>query len=971
MDHKTINPMNHAEKDEKIKLLVEQAAAHINDNEEEPAKVLIKELLELDPDSLDGHILAAEVAPFSSNERYLHFKFVMDHDLTHEAPYELNYNKREFVKDFIRQLQIRLYDAKRKGKLEELHDEIIYYSTRILAAGKGIPEIYDFVSVLLEKFRFDDVINIGLFLSAEKTAQEIGWPGLEQSKNRDNLGEIYAPVMSAYFESKRYLEGCRWIYKCLLNNQKEHLLWYLTGETLAWLGYPEETARIWIIAVEKGNYIIGEDRTFDTLASMVADPDYAEKNKLFIQFYYLKETLPDELADAYDEINKVFSQALTYPDKPAPSKKYIEKKLGVKLEDSDTQKHLRFFRNTRLHVAQVRSSDPIIKEIIQFIDETTGNGSESPVVNSTEVDKTAREKKEKVAIGGPSMADEVGVTLAQFGINITQQARKGNMPPIIGRDREIDRMVRILARSEKNNPVLLGEAGVGKTAAVYGLAQRIVAGNVPDVLKNKTIIELNMGALVAGTTYRGDFEQRMNNIIKEMRESPDVVLFIDEFHTVIGAGDSRGQLDASNILKPALSSGEMRLIGATTSREYSRSIENDAALERRFSPVYLNEISQQLTLAVLKARVPFWKMHHHVEIPDDMLHTAIHLTEQHVKHRHFPDKAIDLIDEACALARISVTAENDDAVTLKPEHVKKIIDQWTGATAIKGLFESNYMGVIEQQLHDHVVGHASVLKELSIIVADEKLGLYMAKIPRVLYFYGTRDTGKTECAQALSKALWPGEKDRFLYIDMEVLDNPSDLNRIMGAPRGTIGSEEGGRLAIQISRNPYTLVYLYNFHKAHERIIRFFVNLFREGLFSDGAGRTIYAGNALFVLSATIQGNGKKIGFTNGSHATVYHGPQGNNPVSEMLLNLTLPNELFHFVKATYFFNELNDTELRELINRKVTAIKNQPGIRELNPRIDDRLLDDLLTAYKQQPYAERNLRGLLQKLVYPVLFKE
>jgi ATP-dependent Clp protease ATP-binding subunit ClpC len=966
------------DKSEQITELIKQAYDLLQKDGKEQAKKISEEVLELDPESLDGHVLAADVAAMMSKERVEHLKFIVDRDITYKPPKYITRGREGLMDMFISALEMYEMGQEKEGAEEdadkykqEFATQQIEYSSRALAASVSIPDIYDFVEKLLVTERYDDVIKVGFFLSKDKTAAEIGWPGLDYSKSYREIESNFGNVMQAYFETRRYIDGCRWIYKCLLEYPDDIFVWQLVGESLACLGYPEETARAWIIAVEKGNYSIKEDELFETLAYMVCDENYRKKNDMYTVLWLWRDKIPPELKDVYNELQSLTYSAMRDPDKPVPSQKFIEKKLGIKLEMPTKQKRLTsVFMDARLEIPSGRTEDAIVTEVIKTIDKYIEDSNAKVEEGFTGVTpkKTKKQEREKVAVGGDYYLGTQAATLTQFGINVSDQVSKGDTPPIVGRDREIDRMVRILSRSEKNNPVLLGEAGVGKTAVVYGLAQRMVAGNVPDSIKGKIIVELSVGTLVAGTTYRGDFEQRMNNIIKEMRNNPNIILFIDEFHTLIGAGDSRGQMDASNILKPALTSGEMRLIGATTSHEYAKFIERDAAFERRFSPVYLNEINQQMTLQVLRARIPSWQKHHQIEIPDEILQDAIHLTDQHVKHRHFPDKAIDLIDEACALASMIAMAEQNQKVVLKTDHIKKICDQWTGATATKGLLSANFTGNIEQLLHEHIVGHEQVLKELSIIVTDEKLGLYTSKLPRVLYFYGLPDTGKTECAQALSKVLWPGEKERFLYIDMELFDNPSDLNRLMGAPRGTLGSEEGGRLAIHLHQNPYTLVYLYNFHKAHERIVRFFANLFREGSFTDGAGRTIFAANAIFILSATVEGNAHKIGYKNGDYENAATTGPGSENIPDMLRNLHLPKEIFHFMKGTFFFNELTEAELRKLIERKIDSIKNQPSIRELKPQLGDDLVDTIVQHYREQPLAQRNIRSMFQKYVYPAI---
>lgn len=953
--------MEQSEKDNEINELLEKAIEHMLNEEEAQAEIIVNSILERDPESLDAHLLKSKLLPFRDETRLDHIRFILDRNISYQIPHQLTYKRFDHVEDFLLHLQIKSHEVQDKNEEEyqKILNEYIGYASRLLAANVTIPELDDFARILMDCYRFEEVINIGYFLSGDKKAKDIGWPGLEFSKGHNDLDIMDTVIMDAFFESKKYEEGCTWIHKCLLLKNTSHFRWYLLGEALAWLGYPEETVRAWIIAVEKGSFTIREHDTFEKLSNMVCDSDYEEKDKLHSLLYYAKSKLPPEKMGVLEELNSLVYSSMNNDDKPVPSIKFMEDKLGIKLEEPPLHRN---YLHDRLHLGK-RSSSPIVQEVISTIDKHIGNDSGAREIK---IPQTVSQKV-KVAVGeGPSL--EQSVKLNQFGINVTELARKGEVPPVIGRDREIDRMVRILARSEKNNPVLLGEAGVGKTAVVYGLAQRIAKNNVPEVLKNKIIVELNVGALVAGTTYRGDFEQRMTDIIKEMRNNPEIILFIDEFHTLIGAGDSKGQMDASNILKPALTSGEIRLIGATTSREYSKYIEPDAAFERRFSPIYLNEVSQQVTFSVIKVRVPFWEKHHNVKIPESILKLAIHLTDQHIKHRHFPDKAIDLMDEACALARIVSIKDKNATVTLEHNHLKKIIDQWLGATTIKGLIPENFLEKIEQMFTEHIIGHKNLIKELCHFIVDEKLGLNISRLPRVLYFYGFPDSGKTECAKTISKVLWPDEQDRFLYLDMSLYNDPSDLNRLIGAPGGTIGSEDGGRLSSYISRNPFSVVYLHNFHKAHERLIRFFAGLFREGLFSDGTAKTIYAANTIFILSSTIYGNGKRIGFMNGHDKVTENLLPVHKSIPDLVRALDIPSDILHFVKYFYFFNKINDEELGKLIKKKIEIIANQPSIRERKIIFDDKLVNEIIDEYNGQPQERLNLRGLLQKKVYQTI---
>lgn len=952
--------MSTPEQNERIAELVKEAAEYINNGEKDKAKPLIDEILESDPESPDGHILASHLYNYYDPEREKHLRFVVDRDIKHSQPWGLRGLWYDFVTCFLELLKSKIFrNRKEDTDQQKEFRELVDYSYRALEADIPVPDLYDFCETLLVMERYDDIVKIGSFLTKDMSAAETGWPGIAKCDKHNQLDALHPVVMSAFLESKRYVEGCRWILKCLREKTDDEYLWFLLGQSLTWLGYPEETARAWIIALEKGNFTITERDLFETLAHKLTDPLYDKKEKLYDQVFQLRDKITPGIKEAFEEVLHSISRSIHLDSQPIPSKDFIQKKLGMPLEENSKNKFkYNAFREDRIIVPPKKSTDPVVQEIIDFIDNYIEEELKTIEGKPTE-NAGITVKKEKVKAGGPSGPGAYDVTLAQYGINITEMAARGEIPPVIGREKEIDRVVRILSRSEKNNPVLLGEAGVGKTAVVYGLAQRIVSSGVPEILKNKTIYELNVGAMVAGTTYRGDFEERMNNIIKEMRNDPGKILFIDEFHMLIGAGDSKGKMDASNILKPALSAGEIRLIGATTSREYSRSIEHDAAFERRFSPVWLNELTPETTYLVLKARVPMWEKHHGVLIYDEVIRSSILLADQYLRHRNFPDKAIDLIDEACSYTRIN-SINISEKVNLNTETLKKICEEWTGASNARMNLSQNIVNEIEQQLQQFIVGHENILKRLSTMIVDERLGLYTSMYPRILLFYGSSCSGKTECAKALSKILWPGEKERFLYIDMELLNDYADLNRLTGAPRGTIGSDEGGKLSSHLRQNPNTIIFLKNFHKSNERIIQFFINLFREGLFSDGSGETVYVRNAIFIISAVIEQNSINIGFGNNSKEN-----SENDKSDEILLRLNFPKEIIPLIKEIYKFDEPDDGELKEIIRRKIKSVKDQPAIRELDIQISDEVVDKMIRYYRNQSSSFHNIQGLIERFVY------
>ncbi len=732
---------------------------------------------------------------------------------------------------------------------------------------------------------------------------------------------------------------------------------------LTGLGRPEETARTWIISLQKdGGWCSDRKEDFDQLIHRILDPAWDEKERMFMRVWSLKDEIPEDKKELYANLKTEVSRAFHDPDAPVPTEKAIEHRLGIKLPKEPFKRKYR--REAVGGLGAVAGDCPEIDEAVAFIDEQLNIHREKEEKSKEDVTKKSAREKVAVGVGGASPASSQ--TLQQFGVDLTKQAASGAMPPIIGRNKEIDRMIRILARREKNNPILLGEAGVGKTAVVQGLAQRIAKGEVPALLKDRRIIELNMGGLVAGTTYRGDFEQRITNIVKETEADRRIILFIDELHTLIGAGDRKGGLDASNIVKPALSSGNLRLIGATTAGEFSRTIERDAALERRFSPVWLKEIDKEMTLEVLKARRPMWKKHHGVDIDDDLLRLAVQLTDRHVQHRHFPDKAVDLIDEVSSYIRaFAADAPQDKPLRATRDDLTHVIDEWVGgAPSVEGPATLSLVDEIRGQLNGHLVGNEEVLSRLASVVVDEKLGLRISKRPRVLYFLGGPGTGKRTAAGALSALLWPSAKERFLCINMALLSDADELNRLIGVAAGYVGSDNGGLLATHLKQYPFSIIYLQNFHRAHEKVQRFFADLFVEGSFPDANGRTVFSGSALFILSADVNDDRRPMGFSAPSQ-------NGGVELDRFLEREGVVDTLKTVVEESFRFESLDAAKTRELVAAKLEAIARQPGVKDFEVTFDDDLVDEVVKQYLDCEAESRDLETLLTRRAYPSIQKK
>jgi len=440
-------------------------------------------------------------------------------------------------------------------------------------------------------------------------------------------------------------------------------------------------------------------------------------------------------------------------------------------------------------------------------------------------------------------------TLATYSRDLTADARAGKLDPVIGRDDEIERVISILARRSKNNPVLIGEPGVGKTAVVEGLAQRIVAGTVPAALREKRVLALSLGPLVAGTKYRGEFEGRVKRILDEIkRASRDVILFIDELHTLVGAGAAEGSLDLSSMIKPELARGELQCIGATTFGEYRKHVESDPALERRFQPVAVDEPTVDQTIAILRGLRERYATHHHVQITDEALVAAATLSARYIADRFLPDKAIDLVDEAAATAALAGTASIIDAQT-----IANVVSRWTGIP--QGTLseeESRSLLALETSLEARVVGQHQAVHAVSEAIRRARAGL---KDPRKpvggFLFIGPSGVGKTELARALAHVLF-GTDDALVRLDMSEYTETHTISRLIGAPPGYHGHDEPGQLTEPVRRRPYCVVLFDETEKAHPDVTAILLQILDDGRLTDAKGRTIDFRHALVVMTSNI-----------------------------------------------------------------------------------------------------------------------
>jgi ATP-dependent Clp protease ATP-binding subunit ClpC len=501
--------------------------------------------------------------------------------------------------------------------------------------------------------------------------------------------------------------------------------------------------------------------------------------------------------------------------------------------------------------------------------------------------------------------------LAAFSRDLTQLAREGKLDPVIGRDREIERVTSILARRSKNNPCLVGEPGVGKTAVVEGLAQRIAAGNVPAALSNKRLLALSLGTLVAGTKYRGEFEGRVKRILEEVKRSArDVVLFIDELHTLVGAGAAEGApLDLSSMIKPELARGDLQCIGATTFDEYRKHVESDPALERRFQPVMVEEPSIEQTTEILRGLRERYAQHHRVTITDDAIETAAQLSARYIADRFLPDKAIDLIDEAAA----SVALANKGAVELPPvttADVAAVVTRWTGIPqAALTESQTNRLLELETLLSKRVIGQERAIAAASNAIRRARTGLHDPRKPLGTFlFRGSSGIGKTELAKALAEALF-GSEAALVRIDLSEFTESHGVSRLLGAPPGYAGHDEAGQLTEPVRRRPYCVVLFDEMEKAHPEVAAILLQILDEGRVTDAKGRAIDFRHAIIILTTNLE---------------------------EDELGIALRHELLDRIEEIVPFEELGISQIEAIVTIHVDALAQRLGARNVTLELSD-----------------------------------
>ena len=559
--------------------------------------------------------------------------------------------------------------------------------------------------------------------------------------------------------------------------------------------------------------------------------------------------------------------------------------------------------------------------------------------------------------------------LDRYARNLVELAREGKVDPVIGRNDEIRRVLQTLTRKTKNNPVLIGEAGVGKTAVVYGLALRLASGEVPEAMKNKVLLELNMSGILAGAKHRGEFEERLQDVMKEVKKTPEIILFIDEIHTIAGAGDSRGGMDAGNILKPALSRGEFPCIGATTTNEYRKYIEKDPALERRFQPVLVNEPSEAEAFEILKGIKDRYEKHHGVTFTEKALLAAVKLSVRFLPDRNLPDKAIDLIDEAAARVKthslgVDKPAAESEAPSFQvdEEQVAEVVSLWTGIPVAQlTQEESERLLAVEDYLEERVLGQGESIKAVAETIRMARMGLTSPSRPSgVFLFLGPTGVGKTELAKALAEFLFGSEKD-MIRLDMSEFMDKHTIYRLVGSPPGYVGHEEEGQLTRLVRTKPYSVVLLDEVEKAHPEVFDLFLQVFDDGRLTDGKGRTVNFANTVIIMTSNL---GTSQVDENGNIRLLdTRDPKVREEIMKVLRQNFRP-EFLNRIDEILVFNPLGMDVLSQIISLHLEKLKELIADKDIELKIDESVVLLLEKEGYDPAYGARPLNRAIQNYI-------
>ncbi|MGD1861551.1 MAG: ATP-dependent Clp protease ATP-binding subunit [Leptolyngbyaceae cyanobacterium] len=729
------------------------------------------------------------------------------------------------------------------------------------------------------------------------------------------------------------------------------------------------------------------------------------------------------LKDARIEVEKIIGRGSGFVAVEIPFTPRAKRVLELSLEEARQLGH-NYIGTEHLLLGLIREGEGVAARVLENL------GVDLSKVR-TQVIRMLGETAE-VSSGG-SQGRTKTPTLDEFGSNLTQMAGEGKLDPVVGRQKEIERVIQILGRRTKNNPVLIGEPGVGKTAIAEGLAQRITNGDIPDILEEKRVVTLDIGLLVAGTKYRGEFEERLKKIMDEIRSAGNVILVIDEVHTLIGAGAAEGAIDAANILKPALARGELQCIGATTLDEYRKHIERDAALERRFQPVMVGEPSIEETIEILHGLRDRYEQHHKLKITDDALDAAAKLSDRYISDRYLPDKAIDLIDEAGSRVRLinsqlppaakeldkelrqvlkdkdnavrsqdfdtagelrdremEIKAEirsiaqnkkadgenGDDMPSVDEEDIAQIVASWTGVPVSKLTeSESEKLLHMEDTLHQRLIGQDEAVKAISRAIRRARVGLKNPNRPIASFiFSGPTGVGKTELTKALA-AYFFGSEDAMIRLDMSEFMERHTVSKLIGSPPGYVGYSEGGQLTEAVRRRPYTVVLFDEIEKAHPDVFNMLLQILEDGRLTDAKGRTVDFKNTLLIMtsnigSKVIEKGGGGLGFDFEDDQAESQYNRIRSLVNEELKQYFRP-EFLNRLDEIIVFRQLTKDEVKDIADILLREVFGRLLEQGIELQVTERFKDRLVEEGYNPSYGARPLRRAIMRLLEDTLAEE
>ncbi len=728
------------------------------------------------------------------------------------------------------------------------------------------------------------------------------------------------------------------------------------------------------------------------------------------------------LKDARVEVEKIIGRGSGFVAVEIPFTPRAKRVLELSWDEARQLGH-NYIGTEHLLLGLIREGEGVAARVLENL------GVDLNKVRSNVIKMLGESKPTPAATAGTSSGKTKTPSLDEFGTDLTLAAQEQRLDPVVGREKEIERVIQILARRTKNNPVLLGEPGVGKTAVVEGLAARIVNSEVPDILDGKKVVQLDMGLLVAGTKYRGEFEERLKKIMDEIRQAGNIILIIDEMHTLIGAGAAEGAIDAANILKPALSRGEIQVIGATTLEEYRKYVEKDSALERRFQPIIIEEPSVDDTIEIIKGLKPKYEEHHKLTISDEAIVAATELSYKYITDRFLPDKAIDIIDEAASKLRIqtsalppegkelekqlkSVIKQKEDAIrnqefetasnlrddeadlkeriremsikwredneenkpTVTAEQVAQVVSMMTGIPTTKITEgESERLLKLEDTLHHRVIGQDQAVVALSKAIRRARVGLKSPNRPIGSFiFSGPTGVGKTDLAKALAEAVF-GSEDNMIRVDMSEFMEKHSTAKLIGSPPGYVGYDDGGHLTEIIRKKPYSVILFDEIEKAHPDVFNIMLQILDDGRLTDSKGRHINFKNTIIIMTSNVGASmittSSKLGFSVGDEQKDKYEHLKDTVMDEM--KKAFRPEFLNRIDDIIVFAHLSKPEIRQIVDLMLNDLFKRLEAQNLTIEVTDEVKDYLGDAGYSEAYGARPLRRLIQKRIEDGLAEE